>query len=187
MVLTGVYEACWSLLMDARGATDAQIGLSWTLFAVPFAIIAPFGGWLADRQDRRVLVMVGLLSGSVFAGLYPFLPSVGLAHRVGHGRVRRFRVRRPAAQSLLTEHVPDEAAGRAQGLFTALQTAAVALSAGVCGAAFGVADWLPFVGVMLVTLVLLAVVPFLWRQVPGRVQSPTAPSEAAATRVASPS
>ncbi|MBK6870209.1 MAG: MFS transporter [Kineosporiaceae bacterium] len=186
-VLTGVYEACWSLLMDARGATDAQIGLSWTLFAVPFAIIAPFGGWLADRQDRRVLVMVGLLSGSVFAGLYPFLPSVGWLIGLGMVESVGFVFAVPAAQSLLTEHVPDEAAGRAQGLFTALQTAAVALSAGVCGAAFGVADWLPFVGVMLVTLVLLAVVPFLWRQVPGRVQSPTAPSEAAATRVASPS
>lgn len=182
-VLTGVYEACWSLLMNARGATDGQIGLSWTLFALPFAVIAPFAGWLADRQDRRVMVLVGLVSGSLFAGLYPFLPSVSWLIGLGMVESVGFVFAVPAAQSLLTEHVPEQAAGRAQGLFTALQTAAVAVSAGLCGAAFGVADWLPFVGVMVATVVLLAVVPFLWHRVPGRVPSPS--PDPTAARVAS--
>ena len=39
--------------MDSRGAADWQIGLSWTLFALPFAAFSPIAGRLVDRLDRR--------------------------------------------------------------------------------------------------------------------------------------
>jgi DHA1 family multidrug resistance protein-like MFS transporter len=168
-LLNGVYEACWSLLMSSRGASDAQIGLSWTLFAVPFVIVAPLAGWLADTSDRRALVTGGLVGGVGFAALYPFLTSVPWLIGLGAVESLSFVFAVPAAQSLLSEHVPAEAIGQAQGLFVGLQTAAVALSAAVGGALFGVAAWVPFVGTALVGLVLTVVVLLLWRGVPGRV------------------
>jgi len=170
-VLAGLYEACWSLLMHARGATEADVGLSWTLFALPFAIVAPLAGWVADRRDRRVLVLLGLALGAGFAGLYPFLPSVEWLIGLGAAESLCFVFAVPAAQSLLTEQVPSAIAGRAQGAFVAVQTSAIALSATVCGAAFAVVDWLPFVGAMVTALAFLLPVLWLWRDLPGRVRA----------------
>ncbi len=170
-LLTGVYEACWSLLMHDRGATDAQVGLSWTLFALPYVLAAPLAGYLADRRDRRVLVMVGLVSAVGWAAVYPFLPGVGWL--IGLGMVESFGYvfAVPAAQSMLTEHVAAGAVGRAQGLFVGLQTAGIAVGAGISGAAYGVDAALPFVAATVLLGVLCLGVPVLWRGVPGRVAS----------------
>jgi MFS family permease len=169
-LLTGVYEACWSLLMDSRGATSFQIGLSWTFFAVPFVVMAPISGWLADHRDRRVLVVVALLSGIFFAALYPFLPTV--ASLMGLGMLESVGVALvlPAAQSLLSEHVAAEQVGRAQGMFASTQTAAVAVSASVAGSLFGLGAWVPFVSSAAVSAMLLVAIPLAWRGVPGRVR-----------------
>jgi DHA1 family multidrug resistance protein-like MFS transporter len=56
-LVIGVYESCWTLLLESHHAHDWQIGLSWTLFAVPFVAMARPGGWLADHLDRRWLVV----------------------------------------------------------------------------------------------------------------------------------
>jgi len=45
------------LLMVSRGAAGWEIGVSWTLFAVPFVVAARPSGWLADHMDRRYLVL----------------------------------------------------------------------------------------------------------------------------------
>ena len=37
---SGVYDICWTLLLVARGASGLEIGISWTLFAVPFVLAA---------------------------------------------------------------------------------------------------------------------------------------------------
>ncbi len=167
-LLSGVYEACWSLLMHARGATDTQIGLSWTLFAVPFVLVAPLAGRLADTTDRRFLVLGALASSVVFIALYPFLPNVAWLLGLGIVESLGFVFAVPAAQSMLSEHVPAESVGAAQGLFVALQTAAIAASAATAGGLFGISLWLPFVGGAAATALLLLFLPVLWRDVPGR-------------------
>ena len=168
-LLTGVYEACWSLLMDSRGASSFQIGLSWTFFAVPFVVMAPISGWLADHRDRRVLVVIALLSGILFAALYPFLPTVALLMGLGMLESVGVALVLPAAQSLLSEHVAAEQVGRAQGLFASTQTAAVAVSASLAGSLFGIGRWVPFVSSAAVSTLLLVAIPLVWRGVPGRV------------------
>lgn len=178
-LLSGVYEACWSLLMHTRGAADWQIGVSWTLFAVPFVAVAPVAGWLADHGDRRLLALLGLGCGIGFATLYPFLPSV--AWLLGLGMLESVGVAFavPASQSLLAEHVPAGIVGRAQGIAVGVQTGAVAVSAAVGGALFGIAPWAPFVAMSAVAAVAMIGVASAWRGVPGRVrrQSPTGEAE----------
>ncbi|MGA7363169.1 MAG: MFS transporter, partial [Candidatus Dormiibacterota bacterium] len=55
-LLIGMYDTVWSLLMHVRHATDLEIGLSFTLFALPFTIGSWPAGWLADHFDNRWLI-----------------------------------------------------------------------------------------------------------------------------------
>jgi len=166
---SGVYEACWTLLLHHRGAADWEIGLSWTLFALPFAAMSGPGGWLADHLDRRWLG-AGALAWSVgFCALYPFLGDVTLLVTLGCVEALGFAVAMPSAQSLLTEQAPAGEHGRAQGLFSTAQTGTTALAAASGGALFGVAVWLPFVAGAVGAFLLLAAVGVAWAPVPGRV------------------
>jgi MFS family permease len=162
-LITGVYETCWTLLLDLRGAQAWQIGLSWTLFAAPFALFSPLAGRMADRFDRPKLTILALASSVGFAALYPFLHSLPMLIGLGAIESIGVAVAYPAAQSLLASSVPESALGRAQGLANATQTAAIALSAGVAGALFGIGPWVPFVGAAGAAALLTATLPFIWR------------------------
>ena len=166
-LVAGVYEACWSLLLHSRDAADWQIGLSWTLFALPFALFSPVAGRLADRLDRRWLAGVAVVASSSFAALYPFLTSVALLVGLGAVEAIGVAIAFPAAQSLLTQVATARTLGRAQGFFTTAETASIAVAAAVGGAMFGAARWLPFVAAALAGLVIVAALPSLWRGLPG--------------------
>lgn len=168
-LLTGIYEACWTLLLDSRGAQPWQIGASWTLFAVPYVLAAPVAGWAADHHDRRLLVVLGLLISVGFAATYPWLADVRWLMVLGAAESLGVAFAVPAAQSLLGQAAPPESIGAAQGLFAAVQTAAIAASAMVSGGLFAVAPWAPFTVAALAGLGLTAALPVVWRGVPGRV------------------
>ena len=176
-LVTGVYETCWSLLMNSRGAAAWQIGLSWTLFAMPFALFSPIAGRLADRLDRRWLAAVAIVMSSAFAALYPFLTSVSWLVGLGAVEAIGVAVAVPAAQSLLTQTATPRTLGRAQGFFTTAETASIAVAAAVSGAMFGAARWLPFVAAALAGVVIVGGLPALWRGLPGRVVARTGVSE----------
>ena len=176
-LVTGVYEACWSLLLHSRAAADWQIGLSWTLFALPFALFSPIAGRLTDRFDRRWLAGAAVIASSGFAALYPFLTSVRLLVGLGAVEAIGVAIAFPAAQSLLTQAATPQTLGRAQGLFTTAETASIAAAAAVSGALFGVARWIPFVAAALAGLVIVAVLPSLWRGLPGHARKQDAVSD----------
>ena len=174
-LVTGVYEACWSLLMHSRGAADWQIGLSWTLFALPFAVFAPLAGRLADHFDRRWLAGAAVLAACAFAATYPFLTSVSWLLGLGTAEAIASVAAYPAAQSLLAETATPQTLGRAQGFFTTAQTASIAVAAAVGGAMFASARWLPFVTAGIAGAALMGALPHLWRNLPGhatRVETP---------------
>lgn len=171
-LMTGVYESCWSLLMDHRGATTWQIGASWTLYALPFVVVSPLAGWMADHLDRHRLVIGASISSLLFCAVYPLIPSPAWLIGLGSFEAMGVAVAMPAAQSLLGDAAPAEASGRAQGLFASVQTAAVAGSALLAGALYGVAPWLPFMAIAVIGAGLVALLPFVWRGVAGRVSAP---------------
>jgi DHA1 family multidrug resistance protein-like MFS transporter len=162
-LIQGVYESCWTLLLDLRGAHAWQVGLSWTMFAAPFAAVSPLAGRLVDRFDAKRLAIWALVSSLGFAATYPFLHSLALLLGLGAAESVGVAVAYPAAQSLLARAVPTAALGRAQGLNNALQTAAIAASAGVSGALFAIHPWVPFVGAAVIAAALTASLPVVWR------------------------
>jgi DHA1 family multidrug resistance protein-like MFS transporter len=167
-LVIGVYESCWTLLLESHHAHDWQIGLSWTLFAVPFVAMARPGGWLADHLDRRWLVVGALTSSVIFCCSYPFVGSLTLLLVLGGVEALGMAIALPSAQSLLTQGSQQGELGRVQGLFSTSETAAIALSAGVGGALFGVARWAPFFAGAAGAAVLVAGLPFIWKPVTGR-------------------
>jgi DHA1 family multidrug resistance protein-like MFS transporter len=166
---TGVYESCWTLLLDLRGAADWEIGLSWTLFAVPFVAMSRPGGWLADHLDRRWLVVVALAWSAAFCAAYPFLHQVALLLVLGSVESVGFAVALPSAQSLLTQSSMPAELGRVQGMYATSQTGATAAAAACAGALFGVAPWVPFVSSAAFSMALLGSVAIVWAPVAGRV------------------
>jgi DHA1 family multidrug resistance protein-like MFS transporter len=177
---SGVYDICWTLLLLARGASGLEIGVSWTLFAVPFVLATRPSGWLADHMDRRVLVLAGIGVSSALCASYPFIRSVPALVLLGASEAMGFAAAMPAVQSLLTQGSAPSEVGRIQGLFATSQTALTAVSAAAAGAAFALASWLPFVTVASIVFVGLAVVAFIWRSVPGRVERSEEPGTSGA-------
>ena len=166
---TGVYDICWTLLLVSRGAAGWQIGISWTLFSVPFVVAARPSGWLADHMDRRILVLGGLGLAMAFCATYPFIGVVPLLIVLGATEALGFAAALPSLQSLLTQGSDPSEVGRIQGMFGTTQTACTAVSAALAGAAFAVARWLPFVTAAAITGVALIAAAVIWRTVPGHV------------------
>ena len=100
-VVIGVYEVCWSLLLHLRGASAWQIGISWTLFAVPFAAMSFPGGWLVDHFDRRYLAGGSTVVSAGFAGAYPFLHSVWLLIGLGSAEAAMVAIAGPRSRRSL--------------------------------------------------------------------------------------
>jgi len=170
-VVIGVYEVCWSLLLTTNGATPWQVGISWTLFAVPFAVMSFPAGWLVDHFDRRYLVAIAVAGSGAFAAAYPFLHSVALLIGLGSVEAVLVALGAPAESAQLAHSVPSFELGRAQGAAASAQTAATAIAAGVAGTLFAIHPWLPFEGASALIFVAAATLGILWRGVPGRAQA----------------
>ncbi len=178
--VVGVYEVCWSLLLAHKGATAWEIGLSWTLFALPFAVMSFPGGWLVDHFDRRYLVAFAMAGSAVFASLYPFIGSVPLLIGLGSLEAVLVAVGTPAEATQLAQSVPLAELGRAQGAAASAQTAATAVAAAVAGSMFALHPWLPFVSAAGAIFVGVGILAVLWRGVPGRARVDQSPRGLAA-------
>ncbi|MGP8163768.1 MAG: MFS transporter [Acidimicrobiales bacterium] len=172
--LVGVYEACWTLLLRLRGATTFDVGLSWTLFALPFAALSLPAGRLADRFDRRILALGGLVSSALFCAVYPFVHLVPLLVALGSLEAACSVVGAPAAVLILTEATRSEAQGQAQGAIETGRTAATAVSAAAAGALFAVDPIIPFTLAATVAVGACGFIAWSWRDVaarPGRARA----------------
>ena len=166
-LLIGMYDTVWSLLMHVRHATDLEIGLSFTLFALPFTIGSWPAGWLADHVDNRWLIGISSFAAGCFAIVYPFLPNpawlIGLGVFEGIFTVTGA----PARLAMLSRRVHPSQMGRAQGLYGSAQVAAAAIAAMAAGSLFGVGIALPFIATAIAMWVAAALLVPLWRGVDG--------------------
>ncbi|MHB8296550.1 MAG: MFS transporter [Acidimicrobiales bacterium] len=167
-LLSGTYDVCWTLLLRSRGATTFEIGLSWTLFALPYLVVSVPAGWLADHLDRKRLAAGGLAVAALFAALYPYLSSVALLVSLGAVEAMAWAVAYPAPMSLMTEAVGPARAGRYQGTLASAQAGATAVTAAVSGVLFGIGRPLPFIVTAGVVLAGAAALGPVWAGLPGK-------------------
>lgn len=167
-VLIGMYEACWSLLLSARGARPWQVGLSWTLFALPFAILSLPAGRLAEKLDRRWLTAFSLIGSAAFAVAYPLIHSVAWLVGLGAAEAALVVIGIPAESSQLSHSVHGHELGRAQGAVSTAQTAAMAVAAAMAGALFSASAGLPFFIAAGAIVASVGAMGYFWRGVPGK-------------------
>ncbi|HEY6539049.1 MAG TPA: MFS transporter [Candidatus Dormibacteraeota bacterium] len=184
-LLIGMYDTVWSLLMHVRHATDLEIGLSFTLFALPFVLGSWPAGWLADHVDNRWLVGISALASGCFAIVYPFLPSpawlIGLGVFEGIFTVTGT----PARLAMLSRRVHPSQMGSAQGLYGSAQVGAAAVASLVAGSLFGVGIPLPFLTTAIAMWISALVLVPLWHGVDGRPR-PSHHPEVAGTPISGP-
>jgi len=143
--LYGVYNVVWSLFMKTIGATDWQVGLSFSLFALPLVLTAPLAGWASDHFDRRWLGASSTASTAIIAPLYPLLHNIPAVIGVGVVEASTAAFAEPAINSFLMSSVALDQRGRAAGTVGTAETAAKAVGAVVGGGLFGLGVWVPFV------------------------------------------
>jgi MFS family permease len=165
----GVYEACWSLLMRSHHASTLQIRLSWTLFALPFALLAPVGGWLADHANRRVISQLGMFNAAFFLFLYPNVHNNVVLLLLAPLESIGASLSLPSTSSLLTQGARPREMGRRQGVSTTANTAALAMSAAVAGAMFAISPDLPFFVIAAISAAFTMSNFWWWRNVRGRI------------------
>jgi MFS family permease len=142
-LLIGIYDVIWSLFMRSLNASDPVIGLSFTLFALPFLIATPIAGWTADRLDRRWVAVASVVVGSLIGPFYPMLKDIPLVMVVGALEATLWAFTGPAMNAFLMDAVPDRRA-EAQGVVGTAQSAATAVGSLAGGALFGVGIGMPF-------------------------------------------
>jgi len=153
--LYGVYNVVWSLFMKSIGATDWEVGLSFSLFALPLVVTAPIAGWASDRLDRRWLSAGSTASTALIAPIYPLLHSVPAVIGVGVLEATTTAFAEPAINAFLMSAVAPDQRGRAAGTVGTAETAAKAVGALIGGGLFGLGVWVPFVVSSVVGLALI--------------------------------
>ena len=167
----GVYESCWTLLLESHHAHDWQVGFELDLVRRTLCGHGATGRLAGRSRGPRWLVICSLASSVFFCSLYPFVTNLPLLLALGGLEAVGLAVALPSAQSLLTQSSAEGELGRVQGLFSTSETAAIAVSAGVAGALFSVATWAPFVAGAAGVGALTACLPIIWWRVAGRARN----------------
>jgi predicted MFS family arabinose efflux permease len=125
----GLYDALWSRLLTDRGAGTLLIGLSLTLYGIPFILAAPFGGRVAGRRGPLMVSGAGLLVAAGFLASYGFVtvPVVILVLGVMEAFAQALAV--PGGLAAVANVFPDHQAATGQGWFAAAGTAAAGTAA----------------------------------------------------------
>ncbi len=129
----GLYDALWSRLLTDRGASGLLIGLSLTIFGIPFVLLAPFGGKLAERRGPLLATAVSLIVADLVMASYGFVPSPIAITVLGAVEACAQAVAVPGGYAAIARTFPDERAATGQGWASSSGTAAAGLAA-VAGA-----------------------------------------------------
>jgi len=112
----GMMGALWSIWISDLGGSEAYIGATFTVFALPQIFLGAFAGRMSDRLGRALLITVSGVLVSVIYVAYGFVANLGWIMALGVLEGIIFVFGQPAAQGLLADASPPEARGRAQGL-----------------------------------------------------------------------
>ena len=150
------YSVMWYVTFETRS------GLAVALYAIaafaPQGIVSIFGGVIADRVNRRVLVMItdGLIAAATLVlatlmlngitDLWIILLAVAV-RSVGAG------IQTPAVQAMIPQIAPADQLLRVNGIFQTVQSAMALLAPAAAGAVYGIFGIVPVFFLDVVTAV----------------------------------
>jgi MFS family permease len=170
--LQGLYQATWSLHLLSRQAEIWQIGLSFSLIALPSVLLSVWFGGLVDRRGARRLMLVALGAVGALAPLLGIISAVPLLIGLA-GLVAVFTASvRPTVYGEAAHVVPADYRARAQGVIQMALMVVQTSGALLAGTLFTVSPLLSFSSVAAVCGASLLAVPFLGRQRAWRARSP---------------
>jgi MFS transporter, DHA1 family, multidrug resistance protein len=154
-----MYDVVWPLYLSARGNSSLVIGITISLFAVPLLILARPGGRLADRSNRRWLMVASFAVSGGCAALYPTLRSLGLIIALGTVEACAYVLIEPTMFAVISDSANPQDRGQAMGIGGLFQFGGMAFGALVLGALYGVGEGISFwgaAGVLVAAAVLCA-------------------------------
>lgn len=164
-IANGVAIAIWSLYMLDHGASLPVIGLSYTTFALPIVLIAPFAGRLSDRYGRYWIMLLGLLCGGGAFCLYslPLSPLWIVLISILEGSA--IALSRSALDGYVADVMPGDKKGKVQANYNAAGTAGSLFGSAAAGILYLHSSGLPFFaeGLLYFATVLVLLLPGLSR------------------------
>ncbi|HEY6875336.1 MAG TPA: MFS transporter [Candidatus Dormibacteraeota bacterium] len=160
--LQGMLTAIWSLYLLSRGAATWQIGLSFTLLAVPSVLGSISLGDLIDRHGAKLVMIISLVGLALVAPLAGLLTAVPLLIMLIVVEGLFIAGERPAIYSEVTHRFSPREQARAQGF---LQTALIigdTVGAIVGGSLYSTSAVAAFSTISVMCVVSLIGVRFLW-------------------------
>lgn len=108
---TFTVASAWLVL--SRSDSSGWVGIITFAFMLPFLVVSPLGGLMADRFDRKGLALATAVGGAAVAAVLAFLGVTGLLE-VWHVALLAFAagslraVQEPTIQALIPNQVPRE-------------------------------------------------------------------------------
>lgn len=136
MVPTGAYDGIWPRFMTDIGASAWLTALSYTLFAVPFALVAGWAGRLADRRGGASAFVRGAVVLVPIVALYGVIGDPWVATGVGFVESGGQALAFIGAAAAMAQAVPAARAGASQGLMRAFGLLTATVAAALSGIAY---------------------------------------------------
>jgi MFS family permease len=136
MVPTGAYDGIWPRFMADIGASEWLTALSYTLFAVPFALVAGWAGRLADRRGGVSAYVRGAVVLVPIVALYGVMGNPWVATGVGFVESSGQALAFIGAAAAMAQAVPAARAGASQGLMRAFGLLMATIAAALSGIAY---------------------------------------------------
>lgn len=136
MVPTGAYDGIWPRFMADIGASEWLTALSYTLFAVPFALVAGWAGRLADRRGGVSAFVRGAVVLVPIVALYGVIGDPWVATGVGFVESSGQALAFIGAAAAMAQAVPAARAGASQGLMRAFGLLMATIAAALSGIAY---------------------------------------------------
>ena len=136
MVPTGAYDGIWPRFMADIGASEWLTALSYTLFAVPFALVAGWAGRLADRRGGVSAYVRGAVVLVPIVALYGVIGNPWVATGVGFVESSGQALAFIGAAAAMAQAVPAARAGASQGLMRAFGLLMATIAAALSGIAY---------------------------------------------------
>jgi MFS family permease len=161
-----------------QGASLEVIGAMASAYLIANFVAQYPTGWLADRWERRRMMLLGLVAQALLSVAYIFVvdPLLFVALRCAEGLAAASVL--PSARALIADAVPDEQRGRAYGFFGACFNSGFLLGPAIGGLLASIGYASAFWGAALCRVVALVIVLLF---VPGSQAPAVAPHAPAAT------